>query len=173
MYYTITLLSWLFLAGCSSPENASYQIEVSEENSTQTVADTEVDITAIELLDLDGNPISWEALKGKKVFLNFWATWCKPCIIEMPSISEAAEQLGEEYVFLVASYEDLAKIQKFTEKRDFTFQFVHTKTPIENLNIYSLPTTFLINSAGELVETVIGSKEWNDAEAMNQLKALP
>lgn len=172
MYYTITLFSWLFLVGCSSPENISSQTEVSEEIETQMVANTEVDITSIELVDLEGNPISWETMKGKKVFLNFWATWCKPCIVEMPSMSEAAEQLGEDYVFLAASYEDLAKIQKFAEKQDFTFQFVHTKTPIESLNIYSLPTTFLINSSGELVETVIGSQEWNQTEAMNQLKAL-
>ncbi len=172
MYYTITLFSWLFFIGCSSPENTSVQTEISQEDIVQTVADVEVDITSIELIDLDGNPISWDTMKGKKVFLNFWATWCKPCILEMPSMSEAAEQLGEDYVFLAASYEDLAKIQKFVEKRDFSFQFVHTKTSIENLNIYSLPTTFLINSEGELVETVIGSQEWNEAEAINQLKAL-
>jgi len=173
MYYTITLFSWILLAGCSSPEATSSQTSTDEKAIAQTVANDEVDITAIELTDLEGNPISWEKLKGKKIFLNFWATWCKPCIIEMPSMSEAAAQLGDDYVFLAASYEELSKIQKFAEKRDFTFQFVHTKTPIEDLDIYSLPTTFLINSEGELVKTVIGSREWNQPEAMNQLKALP
>ena len=84
----------------------------------------------------------------------------------------AAEQLGEDYVFLAASYEDLGKIQKFADKQDFSFQFVHTKTSLEELNVHSLPTTFLINSKGELAETVIGSREWDQEEAMNQLKAL-
>ena len=172
IFYTTTLLFWSFLAGCSSPERTAAQTEVSQEVEIQPVVNDEIDITAIELTDLEGNPISWEQLKGKKIFLNFWATWCKPCIVEMPSMSEAAEQLGEDYVFLAASYEELNKIQKFADKRDFAFQFVHTKTPIEDLDIHSLPTTFLINSEGELVETVIGSREWNQAEAMNQLEAL-
>ncbi|MEM9832098.1 MAG: TlpA disulfide reductase family protein [Bacteroidota bacterium] len=172
MNYLISLLVSLFLAGCSSPDNASGQEQVRQASVAPAVTNEEVDITSIELLDLEGNLIPWEKLKGKKVFLNFWATWCKPCILEMPSMSEAAQQLGEEYVFLAASYEDLDKIRKFTEKRDFDFQFVHTKTPIESLNVYSLPTTFLINSRGELAETVVGSQEWNEPEALNQLKSL-
>ena len=172
MNYLISLLLGLFLTGCSSPDSASRQEQIREAAVAPAVADEEVDIISIELLDLEGKPISWEKFKGKKVFLNFWATWCKPCILEMPSMSKAAQQLGEEYVFLAASYEDLDKIRKFTEKRDFDFQFVHTKTPIESLNIYSLPTTFLINSQSELVETVIGCQEWNEPEPMNQLKSL-
>ncbi len=160
------------LVACSSSDRSSAQTAVDDMPVTEMVAAPEIDIPAIELTDLQGNPIGWESLEGKKVFLNFWATWCKPCIVEMPSMHEAAEQLGEDFVFLAASYEDLEKIKKFADKRDFAFQFVHTKTPIQDLQIRSLPTTFLINSEGELVETVIGSREWNETEAMDQLKAL-
>jgi thiol-disulfide isomerase/thioredoxin len=170
--YFFILFALFALAACSSPDRSSAQTAVDDAPVIETMAAAEIDITTIELTDLEGNPIGWESLKGKKVFLNFWATWCKPCIIEMPSMHEAAEQLGEDYVFLAASYEELDKIKKFAEKRDFAFQFVHTKTPIQDLQIRSLPTTFLINSEGELVETVIGSREWNETEAMDQLKAL-
>ena len=87
-------------------------------------------------------------------------------------MQQASEQLGEDYVFLAASYEELDKIKTFAGQRDFSFQFVHTKTPLENLNIYSIPTTFLINEEGELVETVIGSRPWNQSETINHLKNL-
>lgn len=169
--YLVTFLL-IFSVGCSSPDSSSAQTEIDEEIVTETVVALEIDVEAIELLDLEGNPVSWESLKGKKVFLNFWATWCKPCIVEMPSMHQAAEQLGDDYVFLAASYEDLSKIQKFVQSRDFAFQFVHSKTSLDNLNIYSLPTTFLINAEGKLVETVVGSREWNEPEAMDKLKAL-
>ena len=169
--YFFTLIALFMLAGCSSPDRSSPQTAVDDTPVTEVVA-SEIDISAIELTDLEGNPIEWESLAGKKVFLNFWATWCKPCIIEMPSMHEAAGQLGEDYVFLAASYEDLEKIKKFADNRDFDFQFVHTKTPIQDLQIRSLPTTFLINSEGELVETVVGSREWNEAEAISQLKSI-
>lgn len=170
LYFLAALL--VFFAGCSSPDSSSTQTEVNEEAAVEMASTSEIDITAIELLDLEGNPISWESLKGKKVFLNFWATWCKPCIVEMPSMHQAAEQLGDGYVFLAASYEDLGKIQKFVQSRDFAFQFVHSKTSLDNLNIHSLPTTFLINAEGELVESVVGSREWNQPETMDKLKAL-
>lgn len=170
--YFFAVATVLLLISCSSPERPSTQMEVADASVAEMVATSEINVSDIELTDLEGNPIGWEALQGKKVFLNFWATWCKPCIIEMPSMHEAAKQLGDDYVFLAASYEDMEKIKKFADKRDFAFQFVHTKTPIQKLQIHSLPTTFLINSEGELVETVIGSREWDETEAIDQLKAL-
>lgn len=175
-YLTILLALFLILSGCSQSDKPSAaeesQTEVASASTAEATAAPGVDISSIELIDLAGNPISWESLRGKKVFLNFWATWCKPCIIEMPSMHEAAQQLGDDFVFLAASYEEMKKIQAFADQRDFNFQFVHTKTPLEMLNIYSIPTTFLINGEGELVETVIGSRPWDTAETIDQLKNL-
>lgn len=173
-YFNLLISLLLVFTGCSQSETSSAQSEakISEETVTEAVAAPEIDVSTIELIDLEGNPITWESLRGKKVFLNFWATWCKPCIVEMPSMHKASEQLGDDFVFLAASYEELDKIQAFAGHRDFNFQFIHSKTPFDALNIYSIPTTFLINEEGELVETVVGSRPWDEAETINRLKAL-
>lgn len=157
---------WLLLS-CSNPKQEQAQ------EAEKTKEDDQVNISAIELTDLEGNPVHWEDLKGKKVFLNFWATWCRPCIIEMPSMDKAYQALKDEnFVFLAASYEAPEKIRNFQEKQDFSFPFVHTKTSLEELNIHSIPTTFIINKEGELVKTVVGSREWDTPEMLNELKQI-
>lgn len=135
--------------------------------------DDQIDISAIELVDLEGNSVDWDGLKGKIVVLNFWATWCKPCIMEMPSMDRAYQTLKDEnFVFLAASYEAPEKIKRFVEKQSFSFSFVHMKASLEDLNIYSIPTTFIINREGELVKTVVGSREWNAQDTLNELKKI-
>ena len=66
--------------------------------------------------DLSGNPIELADYKGKRVLVNYWATWCRPCIEEMPDLLKLQDMLtAENYVFLLASDESVKKIEKFKE----------------------------------------------------------
>src|SRR5690606_14890870 len=76
----------------------------------------------LDLVDANGNAIQLENLKGKVVFINFWATWCPPCIAEMPSIQKLYSEFesDEEVVFLLVEMDDKPqKAIQFMEKKGY------------------------------------------------------
>lgn len=122
------------------------------------------DIDTIELTQLDGTKIQWTELKGKRVFVNFWATWCKPCIQEMPTIAKAQAELQDSpIVFLFASNESIDLIEGFKAKRPFNFHYVQAQN-MEALNIQALPTTFIFDENGKLVFSEAGYRDWSTTE---------
>jgi thiol-disulfide isomerase/thioredoxin len=126
----------------------------------------------IKLTDLSGNSINLDSYKGKTVFINVWATWCKPCLQEMPTLAIAKDRLKEEpIVFLFASNESLDQIAKFKNKQTFDFQYVHL-TNMEELSIQALPTTFIFDAQGELKFSEVGFRQWNDSVSMNLLNEI-
>ena len=129
--------------------------------------------TGIVLEDLDGKSINLEDYRGQVVFLNFWATWCKPCISEMPAIDRLIDMLDEdEFIFLAASDESLEKIQKFATKYPHEFKYVKLRTNIYQLGLSVLPTTFIINKDGEIIERIIGAREWDSEEMVSKLREI-
>ena len=94
--------------------------------------------------DLEGNPIELSDYKGKRVLLNYWATWCRPCIEEMPDMEKAQTILEKEnYVFLFASDQSVDKINKFKEARGFQLDFIKFNGVYAEENISALPATFM------------------------------
>lgn len=131
----------LFLFGCSANQS---------------------ELDKIKLQTLDGTPINMSDFKNKTVFINFWATWCKPCIQEMPTIAKAKEQL-KDVVFLFPSNEDVDLIQGFKERKSFDFNYVQAQN-MEALNIQALPTTFIFSPDGKLIFSEAGFRDWSTKE---------
>ncbi|MDN5205348.1 TlpA disulfide reductase family protein [Fulvivirgaceae bacterium BMA10] len=153
----------LITSGCQqkNPDGANY-------SSVRTSI-----VSKIKLQDLDGNHVDLEKFKGKTVFLNFWATWCKPCIQEMPSIDKAYQQLKDDnFVFIAASNESIEKIKGFKDKQPFSMEFMKLVSGFETLDIYSIPTTYVINSDGALVMNEVGARNWNEENIINKLLKL-
>lgn len=124
--------------------------------------------------DLDGNMVFLSDFKGKKILLNFWATWCIPCLKEMPSMERAQEILQKEnYIFLFATTDNIEKILEFKKNHNYPFQFLQYRKSLDKLDIYALPATFIYNSKGKLVKRFDGVNEWDSEELLNQLKAIP
>lgn len=122
------------------------------------------DLDKLKLVDLAGNDVDLTTYSNKRVFVNFWATWCKPCIQEMPTIAAAMEGVKEEnIVFLFASNESLDLIENFKSKRGFDFHYVQAQN-LEGLNIQALPTTFIYNTEGKLVFSEAGYRDWSTPE---------
>ena len=115
------------------------------------------------LTDFDGRSIDLEQFKGRTIFLNFWATWCKPCIHEMPSIKSAQAGLSKTgIVFLFASNEDADEIKDFEKIYNYNFNYVKVRN-LEELGMEGLPTTYIFNPRGELVFSETGYRKWNDS----------
>ena len=133
-------------------------------------AEKDTFISKIKLADLKGETLDKEQFKNKIVILNLWATWCTPCIREMPDLVKMQNELPGDFVLLLASDESLIKIQQFTERRPFDLTFTQIQTSVESLGVYSLPTTFIIGKDDQLLETLVGAREWDSPEQIEQLK---
>jgi len=127
------------------------------------------------LRTLAGEIVPMESLKGKVVFMNFWATWCPPCIAEMPNIQALYTKVkSDQIAFVMISVdEDPAKAQKFIHKKKFTF-------PVYQLNgalplVYKgkvIPTTFVLSPEGWIVAHKEGMADYDNQEFRNFLLKL-
>ena len=119
--------------------------------------------------------ITIASLKGRGVVLNFWATWCAPCVREMPALDRLAAKLKDAGVDVIAVSEDrkaLKKVQPFFDanaiKKLGVFYDVKGKLS-RKVGVEGLPTTVLINAEGQLVGRVLGVLEWDAPETVNYL----
>ena len=133
------------------------------------------DIESMQLktsfVDLKNQKVDLTSYKGKKIIINYWATWCKPCIMEMPGLTRAQEILkNHNYTFLLVSDERISKISKF--KNDKNFNFLKSVGSNESLGIYSLPTAYIFNEKGIKIETIVGTIVWDSEQMIKKLKTL-
>ena len=160
------IISISFVSCQKSAENSA-----SDENDDQALPEKLVD--RIQLLDLEGNDVPLSNFKGKTVFLNYWATWCRPCLAEMPDIDNAYKALEDEnFVFLAASDEELDKIKEFVAKFDYSFQIVQSKRSVFDLDIIALPTTMIIDKDGEIIYNEVGARDWASETELDNLRKL-
>lgn len=151
----------LFLAGCNTKS--------SETTSSESTTDIRKEI---QLTDLTGQKIDLAQYEGKTIFLNFWATWCRPCIEEMPSIASAKKQFNEsDIVFLFASDEEIKRIESFEKKNQLGLTYVQVAN-FNDLNIQALPTTYIINAHGELTFSETGYRKWDDATNLHLIQNI-
>ena len=123
--------------------------------------------------DLNEKNLDLSVYREGKIVLSYWATWCAPCIREMPSIKRA-EKLLENYgyTFFLVSDETISKISQFKKERSFEFNFLKSSKSLETLGIYSMPTSYIFDENGQLIETIVGAIEWDSEEMINKLKML-
>ena len=120
----------------------------------------------LQFSDLDNNIFSIQDYKGKNLFINYWATWCNPCLAEMPYMAELYEKYKNEddIVFLYLSREELNTIKNYIPKDESLQQLPIYKiiTDDEFFATSGIPTTFIVNSDGEVIVKDLGSAFWND-----------
>ncbi len=116
--------------------------------------------------DLTGNKVNFETYQGKVIFLNMWATWCGPCRSEMADIQKLYEKIDKEKVaFVMLSIDEDRNNQKvvdYISNKAFSFPvFLPSGYLPEQLQVPSIPTTFVISKDGLVVTKEVGSKNYN------------
>lgn len=157
------IFSTLFLivfvtAGCKDNQQTS---------NTSTTSHS--DIEKVKLTSLKGEPIDLRKYRGKAVFINIWATWCTPCVQEMPTIRNAMDSLrNKDIEFLFASDESAEEIEDFEKKVGYRFNYYRADN-IEELGIMTLPTTYIYDKNGKQVYSEIGYHDWNEGKNFDML----
>ena len=120
----------------------------------------------LQFSDLENNIFSIQNFKGKNLFINYWATWCNPCLAEMPYMAELYERYKDEedIIFLYLSREKLETIKDYIPKDKSLQQLPIYKivTDDEFFATSGIPTTFIVNSDGEVIVKDLGTAFWND-----------
>lgn len=123
-----------------------------------------------ELSDLDGRKVKLSDYRGKVVVLNFWATWCPPCVQEMPSLTRLHESLGPRGVTVVTVSvdEDEQALRRFVANHGVRVPVLRDpgRTVSNRYQTYKYPETYILDRQGRLVEKVIGERDWSDAATM-------
>ena len=131
---------------------------------------------ALQFTDLDSKMFSIQDFKGKTLFINYWATWCNPCLAEMPSMADLYERYSsnDAIIFLYLSREELKTIQEYIPKDESLQKLPIYKvvTDDEFFATTGIPTTFIINSSGDLIVKDVGSAFWNDQSVFNFIDNL-
>lgn len=125
---------------------------------------------------LDGPNITLSQLKGKVVFLNFWATWCSPCRSEMPSMEAVYQKLKNRgfEILAVNLGETESKVSAFMDEYILNFPAVLDEKQITGsyYNIRAIPTTYIIDRRGLIIARLVGSINWNTPKLISALELV-
>ncbi|CAN5254408.1 hypothetical protein BH09BAC5_BH09BAC5_15460 [soil metagenome] len=127
----------------------------------------------LQLKTPEGQVVRISDFKGKTIFINFWETWCGPCVQEMPTIDNARMQIDStQMIFLVVGEEDPAKIAAFRDQHDYHFIYLISDKKFSDLGINTYPTSYIIDKEGKIVLTKIGGVEWDSPQMINLMKQI-
>ena len=128
--------------------------------------------------DAEGSPLTLADFKGKGVVVNLWATWCGPCVREMPSLNRLQEQVAADDILVVtisSDREGMAKVAPFMAKHglDNLDPYLDPKGDFtRSLSGRGLPRTYIFNAAGELAASYVGPAEWDAPELVAAVREL-
>lgn len=173
-------LSALLIGGCDSGYSSDHSgtaqpLRIFGEQSVRPHPHTPA--PDFSLLDLEGNRVSLSDFQGKVVLLNFWATWCGPCKVEMPAMEALYRHLhSEDFEILAVSIDPQGSVvtRPFQQAWGLTFPILHD--PDYHVGaLYgarTLPMTFLIDRQGIIQHQIFGARDWNSDQARALIRSL-
>jgi thiol-disulfide isomerase/thioredoxin len=182
LHYTIATLISFGLWNCQpvlkAPAATIYSAtlptpEIDSIKNTEQLPDADFNL---QVKTLDGQFVNMEDSRGKVIFLNFWATWCMPCVAELPSIDKLYNQFkNDNIVFLLISNEKTEKVQSYKTRKGYDVPFVIQDSTSKIPRMYysrSIPTTFIINKEGKVVKASVGAENWDNKEFVETIKKM-
>ena len=122
------------------------------------------------LKKIGGDQENLSSSEGKVTIVNLWATWCPPCIAEMPSFQKLYNDYSGKADFYFVSSEEPEKLENFLGKHNYSFPvFIPASPAPDVLQSNSLPTTYVISKSGEILVEKTGAADWNDEDFREKL----
>ncbi len=182
MHWFLPLSLLLFgLAGMSCDQITSTTVEAKEQRSiaASTPESPRVGFRAptFSLPDLHGDAVTLPDFRGQVVLLNFWATWCGPCTVEMPSMEQLYREFHDEGFEILAVSIDLQgqRVTKpYKEQFGLSFPILHDLRHEVNAayHIRSIPASVLIGKDGVIAKRVPGARDWYSEKARTMIRQL-
>ena len=125
------------------------------------------------LASLNSEKLNLSQSEGKVILINFWATWCPPCVAEMPELQELYDTYGDKVDFYFVTSEQPETVNFFLEKKGFDIPvYIQIEISPSVLESSSLPTTYLLSKSGEIVMRKTGAASWNSDKVHQVLDEL-
>ena len=102
----------------------------------------------VDIENLNGKKVELTQYNEKPLVVNYWATWCAPCIKEFPHFEELKKEYGDKVNFVMISDEKNDRIKKFSESNSYNFNYLRSNKLLAEYGIQSLPVTYFYNSKG-------------------------
>ncbi len=127
--------------------------------------------------DLEGRELYLSSFYGQYVLLNFWATWCAPCVTELPALNALAKLFSGRLIVLAVTSEEITEIKKFFRAFDplssyFIPMHMNHSDMLSIFDIKSFPESYLLNKKGRLVKKIIGPQKWDSSKWTAHIKQL-
>ena len=157
MLPTIVDYVWFKNLGLSSPDIAERRIDTDTSRLYQ-----------MDLVASNGDTTNLSKFKDKLIFINFWATWCRPCIAEMPSIEKLQNELAgnPKVAIVLVSSEDLTIVKRFIDRTKFPLPFYTSKDRNTVFDRRVLPVTYIIHD-NKIIYKHTGSADWSSSEVVD------
>ncbi|MFY7672574.1 TlpA family protein disulfide reductase [Tenacibaculum sp. MEBiC06402] len=126
------------------------------------------------LKGLNTDDINFSEFKGKVVFLNFWATWCPPCVAELPSIQEFYNKYQDKVAFVFITNESTDEVMKFFKRTNYELPVYQTNGDYLNElpPITSIPRTFVLDKLGNIRVDTSGAADWNSSSFLASIDKM-
>lgn len=172
----LLLILALLLTGCG--ETSEQQQE--QEQTNETTAQTEESSTDAEYVeqavftDLEGEEVSISEFRGKVVMIDFWETWCKPCLASFPTLQQLQEEYPEDFIVLAVTpgfTDSREDAQKFAEENDYDFYYLMDSNGLnQDLGVQGIPFKVFVDANGEFITKEMGS--FGADEDYNKVKEI-
>jgi len=163
--YLVAFLISLTVFGCGVNSPTQTELPTVEGNQPGLKAS---DFT---LIDLEGNSVSLSSYRGKPVLLNFWASWCGPCVIEMPEIERLGKEMGDQIQIIGINLEESSSLAKaFVESNGLTWTCLLDETGEVGryYAVSAIPTSIFINAEGIIARRNVGTMNYEQFRQLAQ-----
>jgi peroxiredoxin len=142
---------------------------------TERIVDVGQKAPEFRVVTESGKTITAQSFGGKLLVLNFWATWCPPCVEETPSLNEMSRQMASQGVVVVAVSVDRNEnsYKAFLQRMKVGFETSRDPQSLisASFGTYKFPETYVITPEGKVVEKYIANQNWTSAEVINSLRS--
>ena len=157
----------VFLVGASVLYKTLTESIEADQLATEATQETNAELTQapdFTVYDIDGNEVKLSDFFGKPIVVNFWASWCGPCKMEMPDFNEKYLEIGDDVTFLMVNMTDGSRetvdiAAAFIAEQGYTFPVFYdtASSAAITYSVYSLPTTFFIDADGNAIAQATGA----------------
>ena len=131
-----------------------------------------IEFNKLSLVDLQEQPVKFESFKGKKLVVCFSASWCPNCLDELKELNDIKNVELKDVEVVVISDEPLDKIMSFKSKTDYPFTFLKLNQAFNEIGIFSIPTSYIVNTKLEVKKETVGYLDWKDPSTAEHLVKL-